>query len=376
MAESTNDCLYEKIQHDLMAKIQDGTYPPGARIPSELRLAKEYGVSRITAIKALTELSLNGYINRQQGKGSFVNPPNMRFRPSALLATRPPAEVEGTRRIGLMIPEYFDYHSGNIIRGILQTLPYPDYYVTIIISQNEKHEEYALNDLTQQGYAGVLLFPVDSEYYSDIILQMQVNKYPLVLMDRYFPGISCNSVVCDNRAGTSIAIEHLIAHGHEKIVFFADASYQEQITSIRYDSYVKTMIRHNLAMMNYENFFRDEIDSLNHHTFIERVQRGEITAVVASNSHIAVKIANLCKSNHIDIPGQLSIVCFDRPEIGETMTGESFFTYVEQNSMQMGQSAAKLLDAMLRGATESKRIVLEPRLVINASTGTPEACRA
>ena len=76
--------LYEQIQNDLIDKIQAGEYRAGDRIPSEKEIAEQYGVSRITAVKALTELSLNGYIHRVQGKGSFANSLDKHLRPSAL----------------------------------------------------------------------------------------------------------------------------------------------------------------------------------------------------------------------------------------------------------------------------------------------------
>jgi GntR family transcriptional regulator of arabinose operon len=366
MTEHTKPCLYEEIQNDLIQKIQNGIYRVGEKIPSEMEIAKLYHVSRITATKALTELSLSGYIYRLQGKGSYVNAPDKRFKPGTLLATRPPAQVEGTKKIGLIIPEHSDYHSSNIIRGVIQTLPFPDYYVNIVLSQNEHLEEYALNFMAQNAFSGIILFPVDSEFYSDVILQMHVNKYPLVLIDRYFPGISCSSVICDNRKGASMATEHLIAAGHEKIAFFADAAYQEQITSIRYDSYIKTMISHNLQVMSYENFFREGTATQGHQAFINRVKTGEITAVVASNSHVAIKIVNLCKSNNITLPGQLSIICFDMPDVNDPLGGD-FAAYIEQDSLEMGRQAAAILHDMLIGKAEGKRVVLMPKLVANTS---------
>ena len=77
--------LYEQIQKDLIEKLQDGTYQDGDRIPSEKEIAEQYGVSRITAVKALTELSLSGYIHRVQGKGSFANSLDKHLRTSAYL---------------------------------------------------------------------------------------------------------------------------------------------------------------------------------------------------------------------------------------------------------------------------------------------------
>ena len=45
--------MYERIYGDLLAKIQSGDYQPGDRLPSEKELAELYGVSRITANKAM-----------------------------------------------------------------------------------------------------------------------------------------------------------------------------------------------------------------------------------------------------------------------------------------------------------------------------------
>ena len=76
--------MYEQIQNELMEQIQSGFFQPGDRIPSEKELAERYHVSRITAVKALTELALNGYIYRVQGRGSFANPLDKHLKPSAL----------------------------------------------------------------------------------------------------------------------------------------------------------------------------------------------------------------------------------------------------------------------------------------------------
>lgn len=48
--------MYERIYGDLLAKIQSGDYQPGDRLPSEKELAEFYGVSRITAKKAMDML--------------------------------------------------------------------------------------------------------------------------------------------------------------------------------------------------------------------------------------------------------------------------------------------------------------------------------
>jgi GntR family transcriptional regulator len=51
-----------------------GEYSLGEPIPTEEQLQKFYGVSRTTVRLALAKLVNEGYIRRQQGKGTYVNP--------------------------------------------------------------------------------------------------------------------------------------------------------------------------------------------------------------------------------------------------------------------------------------------------------------
>ena len=151
---------YEIIQNELMEKIQDGTYKPNDRIPSETEIKELYNVSRITASNALTELSLNGYIYRVRGKGSFVTPPEKWIHKGNFPDQKPQV---GPRRVGVVIPEFYDYHSGNIITRILDTLKYPEYFVDLVLSRQDGIEENALNYFLDQGFCGVILFPTDCE---------------------------------------------------------------------------------------------------------------------------------------------------------------------------------------------------------------------
>ena len=63
---------YTKIQNYVMEKINSGEYPVGSKIPSEVELAERFSVSRITANKAIKELSVMGILERTRGKGTFV----------------------------------------------------------------------------------------------------------------------------------------------------------------------------------------------------------------------------------------------------------------------------------------------------------------
>ncbi len=67
--------LYEKIKKSVVQEIDLGHLKPGDKIPSETQLAKAFNASRMTANRALKELTEENRIVRVQGVGSFVSRP-------------------------------------------------------------------------------------------------------------------------------------------------------------------------------------------------------------------------------------------------------------------------------------------------------------
>ncbi|MEB0057584.1 MULTISPECIES: histidine utilization repressor [unclassified Variovorax] len=64
--------LYEQVKEHIVRKIQDGSWPAGHRLPSEHELVVQFGISRMTANRALRELVTQGRVVRVAGVGSFV----------------------------------------------------------------------------------------------------------------------------------------------------------------------------------------------------------------------------------------------------------------------------------------------------------------
>jgi len=64
--------LYLQIYEKLRLNIIGGLWPEGALIPAETSLMKLYGVGRETVRRAVLRLVNEGYLFRQQGKGTFV----------------------------------------------------------------------------------------------------------------------------------------------------------------------------------------------------------------------------------------------------------------------------------------------------------------
>jgi GntR family transcriptional regulator len=77
--------LYYQLENVLREKISSGTFQAGDRLPTEIELIKQFGVSRITVRQALQALDEDGLIERQQGRGTFVS--NRKSRKSRFTGT-------------------------------------------------------------------------------------------------------------------------------------------------------------------------------------------------------------------------------------------------------------------------------------------------
>src|SRR6202051_878207 len=64
--------LYLKVKRHILDNIGSGKWATSARVPSENDIVKSFGVSRMTANRALRELRDEGVLVRIAGVGSFV----------------------------------------------------------------------------------------------------------------------------------------------------------------------------------------------------------------------------------------------------------------------------------------------------------------
>lgn len=65
--------VYTRIRDDLIEQLAAGDYQPGDRLPSETKLAEQYGVTRMTVRQAVDGLVDDGLVVRRQGAGTFAS---------------------------------------------------------------------------------------------------------------------------------------------------------------------------------------------------------------------------------------------------------------------------------------------------------------
>lgn len=104
--------LYQKIKQRIIKDIESGKLKPDDRVPSETELAKSFNASRMTANRALKELTEEKRIVRVQGVGSFVASPG------------PDGALLEIKSIKQEIEERGGIHSSNIL--VLEKINAPE----------------------------------------------------------------------------------------------------------------------------------------------------------------------------------------------------------------------------------------------------------
>ncbi|PZG02921.1 GntR family transcriptional regulator [Micromonospora deserti] len=83
-SSSGHEARYRAIAADLAAKIRAGHYAPGEALPAQRELSAAYGVTLMTLRQALRQLSDDGLIVQQPGRGTFVAPPHLAYQLGSL----------------------------------------------------------------------------------------------------------------------------------------------------------------------------------------------------------------------------------------------------------------------------------------------------
>ncbi|MET0961909.1 MAG: FadR/GntR family transcriptional regulator [Noviherbaspirillum sp.] len=99
---STPAKMPDRVTAALLSLIRTGDYLPGARLPSEMSMAKSFGVSRTVIREAVSRLKSEGLVESRQGSGVFVRSGSMdtpfRIDPAAAASAQSVLQVVELRR--------------------------------------------------------------------------------------------------------------------------------------------------------------------------------------------------------------------------------------------------------------------------------------
>lgn len=210
--------LYKQIRQHVLDQIHKKRWLPEQQIPSEHELAEQFQVSRVTVRGALSELVNEGVIYRIPGKGSFVHSGTA----SQVLSEKDadPAP-NGRKMVAFLMPRLDNRFTANVVSGIESELSKNGYHLLFCKTHDsrELEKKQKLKEMISLGVDGIVVYPVSDESYNEDILKLSLDRFPLVVVDRYLRGIETNCVCSDNLQGVYKATNHLIELGHRNIAY-------------------------------------------------------------------------------------------------------------------------------------------------------------
>jgi GntR family transcriptional regulator of arabinose operon len=201
---------YVSLKRELLKRIRSSK--PGDLVESEHELVRRYSISRATVAKAIGELVAEGFLFREQGRGTFV----------AKAASTPDGPL-GVIFCGpspsLRPGDYF----GDIFAGLQEAARDAGRDLLCMAGKTAPGEEFRPPTpaaLAQRGLAGIVLVGVDSD---DHLAEVLSAGLPAVSVDYHTDRVEIDTVVGDAEAGGYLGTKALIDAGHQRIAFLGHA---------------------------------------------------------------------------------------------------------------------------------------------------------
>jgi len=347
---------YQEIADWLKENIRIGTFKSGEKLISEPSLCEKFGISRHTARAAISILEQEGFVVRKQGSGTYVN----HF-----------ISDTGRKKIGLLMTYADDYIFPTIISSIEEILSEKGHSMTLSLTQNKvENERNQLLSFLADGIDGLIVEAAKSALPSlnlDIFREFAIRSIPVIFINTYHAGMSCNYIINDDEEGGRLAARHLIENGHKKIggIFKHD----DMQGNYRYKGFAEELYEQNLKL--YENnivwFSTETLDSLFSQSqcklLLDRL--AGVSGIVCYNDQVAVKLIQAFTRAGLHIPKDLSVVSFDNSNLSKVTSVP--LTSVTHPGQELGRLAAESLLQIIDGSQRPIRHIYKPKLVVRDS---------
>lgn len=272
--------------------------------------------------------------------------------------------------IGLVIPNISDSFYARIARRIERIAMLSGYNVVFSSTgESQERETELIQSLLNRQVDGLII--ASSQKNHEDILRLKRNKFPFVLVDRYYPDIETNYVGVDNVGGVARAVDHLASLGRKRIGFITLKCGLEVIHE-RLKGYTQSMAKNGLPVQ--PGFVR-EID-LDHieSEMSQAIQRiveppSNIEGIVFSTHYLAAEGMRVLNRLNIRIPEDVALISFGQMSAFDLT--EPSITSLIQPTDQIGDQAVEiLLQHMDEDSASLKNICLETNFIVRKSCGT------
>jgi len=351
--------LYYQVYTSLKERIVANEFKADEALPPERQLVKDYGVSRITIVKALDTLESEGFIRREHGRGTFVNP-------------QPSVTAEETPTIafisGVMVHPYIY----SVLMGTARAATEKHYNLHMIgLHTEEVDDQFALEQATAKNVAGVVIYPRPGE--KDYLLCQKILErgIPLVMVDRYYKNLESDYIIFDEEVAAYRLTKSLTERGHKNIALLTH--YEVEVSSIhnRIRGYRRALDEHGLYQDDllwfdvYAGLHISKGQIGNEkmtRKLRDRLENSEVTALLAVNHDIAERLnydlmlvnaertrENLNQANNQGYELPVEVAAFGYRSLAD-FSAYNVFTALQVGE-DLGSQAIELLNRRLTGDT-------------------------
>lgn len=285
---NTNDPLprYYQVYVSLEERIRSGEFAPWTALPSERQLSQDYGVSRITIVKALDFLVRDNLIERQHGRGNYVT------------SQEEVLECMEDCKIAFCVPTPSESYIFSTLMGATRVAMRKRIQLQVVEVGSGEEEATYVRNLLASGITGLILFSRSTHLNAPLYQELQQKDFPFVMIDRFSSEVATDFVVFDDEEAAYQLTDILIKNGHQRIAFLISTEPHMTCVQGRLHGYRKALEEHNLVYDEgwicrtiYEvfGFSPDDLDCLQdmYVGLLARIHQDGPTAIVAINNYSA-----------------------------------------------------------------------------------------
>ena len=332
--------LNDQIRQELLEIIKANRHIKEYKLPSERMLSIKFNASRPSVRVAYQKLIKQGYVEAIHGKGYFIKSEE----------TSTPRESRIKLHLLFIAPSLKTAFMQQIYSGITKYCEQNNIDLSIKITEETLKKEKQILELAfYSNYDGVILFPIDNEYYNETLLKISISKYPLVIIDRYLKALNLSFVSTDNYNAMLDVIKYLHAKGYKNPVFVTHESSLATAVEERINGYNTGLLKDfgsvkssNLLILKSNN--RDYI----YKSIKDFLQKNPTTdALIITDVYLSTAYSAITELN-IPTPEKLRVVVFDS-EISFAERKAIRPYIIEQDGKNIGYYAAQYVHSQIMG---------------------------
>ena len=328
-------------------------------------IADELKISVTTVSFVLNGKAKEKHISKELTKKVLDYAKLINYRPNQIAQSL----RTGKSKILVFMMEDISNNFFSKLARIFEDIAYDKGYKVIFCS-NENDDEKSNELITLFNFRqvdGFIIVP--SPGIKDTIENLINDNIPVILLDRFFEGLDCNSVVIDNEQASFDATLHLIQNKFKNIGFITTASDQTQMLG-RLSGYDKAVSQNNLKSITLQIPY-SEVNKGKSKEYIKSFldENPDLDAVFFATNYLAQSGLEVFKQKNPKLINEIGIIAFDDNDMFKIYDPAITSVYQPLNEI-----STALMDVMLpllkkkEVAETTHQIVLKTELIVRESS--------